>query len=176
MKPLTIINKDITGKSLLKLAEKIEGAWIGIRIAGLLLILLGWKTTEIAKLFGISRQSVIAWITKANEDGLKGIEDKVRAGRPSQLSKQVSKELVKALKKAPEEYGMSRFRWDGIVVVEFLKKTFAITIKPRQARNWLKKLGFVRKKAIHSYIQATEHGVGAFKKGLKKKSKESKRD
>ena len=41
MKPLTITNPQLTREELLKKAEEIPGAWIGIRIAGLLLILSG---------------------------------------------------------------------------------------------------------------------------------------
>ena len=78
--------------------------------------------------------------------------------------------LKEALSRSPEEYGLNRFRWDGVVVVEFLEKTFSILLKPRQARNWLRKLGYVRKRPVHQYIQASDKGVKEFQQGLKKKS------
>lgn len=97
MKTLTIINKDVTREALLTMAEKIEGAWIGIRVAGLLLILSGWKTTSVAKLFNLSRPSVISWVKKANEEGIKSIEDKPRSGRPGKLNKKTASVLEEAL-------------------------------------------------------------------------------
>src|SRR4030067_3561823 len=93
MKPLTTTNKEITREALLSMAEKIEGAWIGLRIAGLLLILSGWKSTAVAKLFNISRPSVIEWIKKANREGGGRVEDKPRFGRPGKLSEEASKGL-----------------------------------------------------------------------------------
>lgn len=39
MKALTIINESVTREALLEMVEKIPGAWIGIRIAALLLLL-----------------------------------------------------------------------------------------------------------------------------------------
>src|SRR4030067_3851989 len=104
MKPLTTTNKEITREALLAMAEKIEGAWIGLRIAGLLLILSGWKSTAVAKLFNLSRPSVISWIKKANEGGVTIIEDKPRSGRPGKLDEKVGSILEEALSKSPEEY------------------------------------------------------------------------
>lgn len=176
MRPLTITNEDVTRGSLLKLAEKIEGAWIGIRIAGLLLILSGWKSTAVADLFNLSRSSVIQWIRRANEEGIASVEDKRRSGRPGKLDEKLARVLEEALSKSPEEYGLSRFRWDGVVVVEFLKKNLGISLKPRQARNWLNKLGYVRKRPVHYYVQASDKGVKEFRDGLKKKSGKSKKD
>lgn len=176
MKPLQIIHDEVTREALLQKAELIKGAWIGIRIAGLLLLLAGWKSTAVAKLFNLSRPAVIGWIKKANAQGLNCLEDAARPGRPGQLNEKVAQQLEEALGKSPEEYGLSRFRWDGIVVVEFLKRQFDISIKPRQARNWLKKLGYVKKQPVHFYVQASRHSVEEFRKGLKKKSVKSKTD
>jgi len=44
MKALTISHIDITKELLLRKAEKTPGAWVGIRIAALLLVLSGWKS------------------------------------------------------------------------------------------------------------------------------------
>jgi len=45
MKPLKLSHPSLTRKTLLREAETIPGAWNGIRIAGLLLLLAGWKST-----------------------------------------------------------------------------------------------------------------------------------
>ena len=175
MKPRTITNRNITREVLLMMADKIEGAWIGIRIAGLLLILSGWKSTAVARLFNLSRPSVISWIKKVNEEGVTSIEDKPRPGRPSKLNEKVVGVLEEALSKSPEEYKLSRFRWDSVVIVEFIKKKLNISLQPRQARNWLKKLGYVRKRPIHSYVQASDKGIKEFRQSLKKNLKNQER-
>ena len=86
------------------------------------------------------------------------------------LNEKVGSILEEALSKSPEEYKLSRFRWDSVVIVEFIKKKLNISLQPRQARNWLKKLGYVRKRPIHSYVQASDKGIKEFRQGLKKKS------
>ena len=80
MKALTLTNKSVTREDLLKMAEKVPGAWMGIRIAALLLFLEGWKSTQIANLFGLTRWSVVRWVQKINEKGIGGIEEKKRPG------------------------------------------------------------------------------------------------
>ena len=75
MKPLKISHAGVTRKALLGMADSIPGAWMGIRIAGLLLLLSGWKSTAVSQLFGLSRQAVVDWIRKANQLGFDSIHD-----------------------------------------------------------------------------------------------------
>ena len=173
MKPLKISHSAVTSKALLRMADSIPGAWIGIRIAGLLLLLSGWKSTAVSRLFGLSRQAVVDWIGKANRQGLHSVYDVARSGRPTRLDHAAQDKLEKALAKSPEEFGLHRSRWDGVVVVEFLRKECNVELKPRQARNWLKRLGFVLKRPVYRYIQSSNKGVVRFQRGLKKNSAES---
>jgi len=80
----------------------------------------------------------------------------------------VALSLKEALSRSPEEYGLNRFRWDGVVIVELLEKKLSILLKPRQARNWLQKLGYVRKRPVHQYIQASDKGIKEFQQILPK--------
>jgi len=116
---------------------------------------------------------VVDWIGKANRQGLDSIYDVARSGRPTRLDRVAQDKLEKALAKSPEEFGLQRSRWDGVVVVEFLRKECNVELKPRQARNWLKRLGFVLKRPVYRYIQASNKGVARFRRGLKKNSTES---
>lgn len=68
----------MTEVKLLKQATLIPGAWAGIRIAALLLILRGWRSTAIAELFGLSRPTAVTWIRDANLRGVMSLEDRPR--------------------------------------------------------------------------------------------------
>jgi len=173
MKPLKISHAGVTRKALVGMADSIPGAWIGIRIAGLLLLLSGWKSTAVSQLFGLSRQAVVDWVRKANRLGLDSIHDVARSGRPTRLDRAIQQKLEKALRQSPEIFGLKRTRWDGMVIVEFLRKECNVELKPRQARNWLKRLGFVLKRPVYRYLQASNKGVARFRRGLKKNSTES---
>ena len=168
MKALTIRNKSVTREALLHLAEQIPGAWIGLRIAAILLVLEGWKSSQIAKLFDITRWSIVRWIQKVNDQGPSGIEEGQRSGRPSQLDEKIQKDLEKALEKDPREFGLKRNRWDGIVVVEYLERVHGIKLKVRQSQRWIRRLGFSLRQPIYRYAQATAEGIEEFGKTLKK--------
>lgn len=168
MKSLTVTNKSLTREDLLKMAEQTPGAWIGIRIAALLLLLEGWKSSQIARLFGLTRWSIVRWIQRANEKGVAGVAEKKRPGRPCRMDEQIQKALEKDLEKSPRELGLKRNRWDGVVVVEYLERIHGIGLKVRQAQRWIRRLGFSLRQPIYRYAQATTEGVEEFRKTVKK--------
>ena len=168
MKALTITNESVTREALLESAEKIPGAWIGIRIAALLLLLEGWKSSQVARLFGLTRWSVVRWIQGANERGMLAVEAKKQPGRPCRLEEQVQRALERDLGKSPRVLGIKRNRWDGVVVVEYLECIHGVRLKVRQAQRWIRRLGFSLRQPIYRYAQATAEGVEEFRKTVKK--------
>ena len=72
------------------------------------------------------------WIHKVNEEGLAGIQDKKRLGRPFRLTEKIQKELEEALEKSPMEFGLKLNLWDGIVVVEYLERFHGVHLKVRR--------------------------------------------
>lgn len=131
MKPLKITNPEVIEEKLLKQATLISGAWAGIRIAALLLILRGWWSTAIPNLYGLSRPTAVAWIRDANARGLMGVEDRPRSGRPARVTPKAAQGLENALEKDPQEFRLHRSRWDGVTVVEYLRKVWGISLKAR---------------------------------------------
>ena len=168
MKALTLSHQELTREALLRKAEEIPGAWVGIRIAAFLLMLAGWNSTQIAELFGLSRWGAVKLIQRANLGGLKALEDQPRSGRPSQFDAKVLNALDEALSKPPQDYGLARNRWDGVVVVEYLKRFHHITVQVRHAQRLIKKLGYSLRRPMYRYVQATEAGVKEFHAAVKK--------
>lgn len=168
MKALTINHTEVTRKALLESADRIKGAWIGIRIAAYLLILSGWKSTQVAELFGLTRCVVVRWIKKANERGIKAVEDFPRAGRPSRFDERIMKEIEDVLSKSPKEFEIQRVRWDGVVLVEYLKRTHQIKIHVRHAQRLIRKLGYSLRQPIYRFVQASQKGIKKFHNELKK--------
>lgn len=168
MKALSVTNETVTREALLRMAEKVPGAWVGIRIAAFLLMLEGWNSTRVATLFGISRWSMVKWIQRVNGEGISGIEEKPKPGRPARLDAEVRKDLEGALQKNPREFGLRRNRWDGIVVVEYLERVHGVRLKVRQAQRWIRQLGFSLRQPVYRYAQATMEGVEEFRETIKK--------
>jgi len=168
MKALTLRHPSLTREILLQKADDTPGAWIGIRIAGLLLILSGWKSTQVAELFGLTRWAVVKWVRKANSGGVKTVTDRARSGRPPRLDEDVLHKLDEALSKSPQDFGIPRAKWDGVVFVEYLKKTYHVEIHVRHAQRLIKKLGYSLRRPMYRFVQAKQEGVGEFRETLKK--------
>lgn len=168
MKALEISNKAVTRQDLLELAEQTPGAWMGIRIAAMLLILEGWKSSQVAAVFDVTRWTVVKWIQQTNAEGVHALEEGERPGRPARLTEELQKDLEKALERDPREFGLKRNRWDGIVVAEYLHRFHGVKIQVRQAQRWIRRLGFSLRQPIYRYAQATQEGVEEFAQTLKK--------
>jgi transposase len=168
MRALTVTNPTVTREVLLRMAEKVPGAWVGLRIAAMLLVLEGWRSTDIARLFGVARWSVVKWTRRVNDEGVSALEDRKRSGRPCRLSPEIQRDLGKALENDPKQFDLQRNRWDGIVVVEYLRRVHGVRLKVRQAQRWIRRLGFSLRRPSYRYVQATSEGVEEFRQTVKK--------
>lgn len=170
MKALTLNHPEITRQALLAQAESIPGAWIGIRLAALLLWLSGWKSPAIAQLFGVSRWAVCQWIGLANEQGPRSVQPRSAPGRKPRLNAATQQQLDLALQASPEKFGLHRTRWDGVLVVEYLRRFHQVKLQVRQAQRYVRRLGFTLQMPIYQYLQAKQKGGTQFQRAVKKNS------
>ena len=140
-----------TRARLLVLAKDIPGAWVGMKIAALLLLLEGQRPGWIAE---VTRMSLTRWIHGVNAAGLQALLPKPRPGRPARLTPQVRAALTVHLEQSPQALGLPRGQWDGPTLVVHLKRHFGIALKVRQAQHWMHQLGYRLKRASHTYLQA----------------------
>ncbi len=168
MKALTIRHADQTREELLALAEKAPGAWLGIKIAVLILLLEGYRPTFLAQLFGLSRMSVTRWVHRLNRKGAAGMLETARPGRPTQLTLRVRRQLLNDLEQSPEQFGLPRAAWDGPTLRLHLRRRFGVHLQVRQAQNWLHRLGYRLTRAGYVYLQGKAKEAEKFRGQLKK--------
>lgn len=170
MKALTLNHSEITRQSLLAQADAIPGAWVGIRLAALLLWLAGWKSPALAELFGVSRWAVCQWMGLAHEPGLSSVQPRPAPGRKPRLSAAAQQQLALALQASPEKFGLHRTRWDGVLVVAYLRRFHHVELQVRQAQRYVRRLGFTLQMPIYRSLQAQKKGVAQFPRAVKKNS------
>jgi transposase len=167
---LALAHPEATREGLIAFARKTPGAYLGIKIAALLLILEGQRPGWIIDVLGLTRQSLNTWMHKVNEGGLGTLRALPRGGRPGRLTSELRQELESHLEKSPLEFGLNRVRWDGPTLVVHLKRQFGIRLKVRQAQMWIHQLGYRLKHAGYVYLQAKSDEAKRFSKALKKTS------
>jgi transposase len=152
MEPVDIHHPEVTRESLIAFAKGIPGAWQGLKIAALLLIVEGQRPGWTAGVLGLTRMSLNRWIRAVNSDGLRALKSKPIPGRPSRVTAQIAQEVERHLDRSPQEFGLNRARWDGPTLVEHLKRRYGLRMKVRQAQKWMHQLGYRLKRASYSYL------------------------
>jgi len=87
--------------SLQEIIRKHLSAWTRIRATAVLLSNQKMPLQSIASVSGVCRQTASIWLTNWKEQGIKGLIDKPRSGRPSELSLPQETEIIEMVEKSP---------------------------------------------------------------------------
>lgn len=112
------------------------------RLHVILHVLRGFSCYEAAQLYGDSPRSVEYWIRRLLSDGLVGLKDRDRPGRPPRLPASELQELRKELLKSPRDLGYDQNLWDGVLLSHHLKKCYGVSLGARQCQRLFHQLGF----------------------------------
>ncbi len=165
---LELTHPEATQARLLALAKATPGAWIGLKIAALLLTLEGQRPGWISEVLGLTRMSLTRWMHAVNAAGVRALVPSPRPGRPPRLTPPVRATLARQLAQPPQAFGLPRVQWDGPTLVVHLKRQFGIRLQVRQAQMWLHQLGYRLKRASYTYLQARAADARRFQRTLKK--------
>ncbi len=134
------------------------------RLHAILLVANGMSCPTTAKILGDSERPVRYWVQQFNEEGLQGLIDSERLGRPSRLSDRQMEHVGKTLRQSPNEGGMAGGIWDGKTLSAYIKKTYAIDLGVRQAQRMFRMLGFRLRKPRPLIAHADPDKQRTFKK------------
>jgi transposase len=95
----------------------------------LLAIAEGRRPSRVAKDLGISRPTVYFWIHRFNEQGLRGLEDQPRAGRPPTYTAEQRAEVIATALTDPKSLGLPFACWTLDRLQAYLNEQKGIPIK-----------------------------------------------
>ena len=113
MRKLEIADADVMRIAIQQEIQRSEESRYDHRLHGLLLITAGQSCQQVAELFGEDRRTVQRWVKTFEEQGLDGLREGDRPGRPRSLTPQQWKLLGKDLRKSPDKFGLTGHLWDG---------------------------------------------------------------
>jgi transposase len=82
------------------------------------------------------------WLKRFEEDGLSGLSEHERSGRPSALNEKQLSVIDRALRQAPVAYGLSGNLWDGKTLSTFIEERYGVSLGVRQCQRLFRQLGF----------------------------------
>jgi transposase len=102
----------------------------------------GIPAPKVARLLGDGVRTVKYWIERFNNDGLAGLVEGERPGRPSKLSIEQLQELEVILRASPREQGVSANLWDGKTLSHWIRQQWGVNLGTRQCQRLFRTLGF----------------------------------
>ena len=89
------------------------------RLHAILMVAQGISCRNVAQLLGDSPRTVAYWVKRFETEGLSGLADADRSGRPSKLDEQQIQLIELALRSRPSQYGLAGNLWDGKLLSPF---------------------------------------------------------
>lgn len=108
------------------------------RLHALLLVAQGMRAAMAAHFLGDAPRTIQHWIRLYETQGIPGIKEDERSGRPARLSPENLQMIAEALSQSPEEVGLASPKWDGKVLADFIRNCFKISISIRQCQRLLR--------------------------------------
>ena len=135
------------------------------RLHGVLLVAQGTSCREAARLLGDAPRTVENWVHRFEEEGLGGLTEGQRSGRPPRLSEPQLAKVEKALRQDPQAAGVKGGGvWDGKTLSGYLEQEFGVALKARQCQRLFRQLGFRLRKPRPVIAQADQQAQATHKK------------
>jgi len=164
MKPATIADAATMVLALQDEIRRSQEARYDHRLHAILLVAQGLSAGEAARLLGDGPRTVQYWVQRFEDEGLAGLVDADRAGRPPRLNDEQMHEVALALRQEPKAVGMDANLWDGTVLSAFIHHQFGVRLGVRQCQRMFRQLGFRLRKPRPVIAHADPEQQEAYKK------------
>jgi transposase len=142
MRPLIISDAPIVALALQDEIRRSEESRYDHRLHGVLLVAQGMSCRQAAMVLGDAPRTVEYWVRSFERDGLAGLQEGVRSGRPGRLTAAQLRVVDRVLRRPPEEAGLSANLWDGPALSRFFADRFRVALGVRQCQRIFRSLGF----------------------------------
>ena len=134
------------------------------RLHVVLYVLGGASSYEAARLYGDSSRAIEYWVHRLLTQGLAGLCEGGRPGRPPRLSHSDQENLRNELRRSPRELGYDQNLWDGVLLSHHLGKHYGVSLSVRQCQRLFHNLGFTLQRPRRQPREADPLQQEAFKK------------
>jgi transposase len=109
----------------------------------------GLKVAQIAIIVRESEATVGRWLTRYLAEGLEGLHDAPRPGRPSAVTEAYRAALLAAVRRRPRSVGLPFSLWTLQRLVDYLAEHTSIRVSDETVRRALKQVGIVLSRPQH---------------------------
>lgn len=142
MRPLTVPDAENVILALQDEIRRSDESRYDHRLHGLLLVAQGMTAPEVSRMLGDSPRTVQYWLRRFESEGLSGLAEGDRPGRPRRLTATQMRAVEGALRQRPEDVGLSGNLWDGKTLSAYLERQYKVDLGVRQCQRLFRQLGF----------------------------------
>ena len=124
----------------------------------------GLGQAEVARRVGVHRQSVSRWARELEQQGLRGLRKAKRVGRPPKLSAAQLRDLERALKRGPEEFGFTSGLWTASRVRDLIEYRTGVRYHEDHVWRILRKLNWSCQRPVGRALERDERAIRHWKK------------
>jgi transposase len=164
MRKLQIENADVMRLAIQQEIGRSEESRYDHRLHGLLLVTTGQSCGQVAHLFDEDATTVQRWVRRFEQNGLEGLREGERPGRPRRLDPGQWRRLQADLRKTPRDFGLEANLWDGPVLREHLRRHYQVRLGVRQCQRLFRRGQFRLRKPRPEVAGSDPVKVAAVKK------------
>jgi transposase len=109
----------------------------------------GLRVPQMARIVRESEATVLRWLKRYRAEGLEGLQDTPRPGRPAQLTEAYRAERLAAVRRRPRRLGLPFSLWTLQRLVDDLAEKTGIRVSDETVRRALKHMGIVLSRPQH---------------------------
>ncbi|MBC7832790.1 MAG: winged helix-turn-helix domain-containing protein [Hyphomicrobium sp.] len=141
---IEVTRLDLSARKLRRVASRSLDGRVACRVLAIAHVLEGWSRADAASACGMDRQTLRDWVHRYNLEGLVGLSDACRSGRPSALSDEQMQDLQAVVLAGPDLalHGVTRWRCIDLCVV--IADRYEVVVHERTVGKLLRRLGLTR--------------------------------
>ena len=161
---IEVTRLDLSALELRQRASRYRDGRVACRVLAISHVLEGASRAEAALACGMDRQTLRDWVHRYNADGIAGLSDARRSGRPSALSDEQMQELKDLVLAGPDLANDGVVRWRCIDLRSVIEARYAVVVHERTVGKLLRRMGLTRLQPRPYHPKKDADAQEAFKK------------
>lgn len=141
---IEVTRLEFSAAQLRRLASRSADGRSACRILAIALVLEGSSRSEAASACGMDRQTLRDWVHRYNHEGIGGLSDARRSGRPPALSAEQMQDLKALVLAGPEPAIHGVTRWRCLDLSAAIADRYGVIVHERTVGKMLRRLGLTR--------------------------------
>jgi transposase len=161
------IRDDIPAEELRRLARREANGRVASRLLGLAHALEGMERGQAARLAGMDRQTLRDWVIRFNAEGIDGLRDRPKSGRPTWLDEGQMASLRALVLRGPDPERDGVSTWRAKDLWRIVAARFGVAYSENGMLRLLHDLGLSWQKARPIHPEADLKAQARFKKNFR---------